>query len=126
MPIVERAKPIIWLALGLLIGAGMGALIGWVVWPTQFTEADPTVLQESYQQDYATMIAANYALDGDLVGARRRLFQLGVDNLEGWLLDLTVATILSGTAEQDAIFLVNLCRDLEIYSPLMEPYLTDE
>jgi hypothetical protein len=126
MPILERAKPIIWLALGLLIGAGVGMLVGWVVWPTQFTEADPTVLQESYRQDYAAMIAANYALDGDLVGARRRLFQLGVDNLEEWLLDLTVAAILSGAAEQDAIFLVNLCRDLEIYSPLMEPYLTDE
>jgi hypothetical protein len=126
MRIVQGLKPTVWLAAGLLVGVGLGLLVGWGLWPTQFTDADPTVLQESYQRDYALMIAVNYDLDGDLVGARRRLFQLGVSNWEGWLLDLTVETILSGTAEQDAVYLVNLCRDLNIYSPVMEPYLTDE
>ena len=123
---MAKLRAIGWLTAGLLVGVGVGLLIGWVLSPTQLTEADPTVLQESYQQDYALMIAANYALDSDLVGARRRLFQLGLPDMEGWLLDLTVAVILSGTAEQDAIYLVNLCRDLDIYSPVMEPYLTDE
>jgi hypothetical protein len=115
-----------WLTAGLLIGIGLGFLVGWGIWPTQFTEADPTILQENYRRDYALMIAVNYAQDGDFGGARRRLFQLGAENLEGWLLDLTVETILSGTAEQDAVYLVRLCRDLDIYSPVMEPYLQDE
>jgi hypothetical protein len=122
----ERLGTMGWLAVGLLAGILLGMLVGWVLWPTQFTDADLTVLQESYRRDYTVMIATNYTLDGDLMGARQRLFQLGETDPEAWLLAITVETILQGTAAQDAAHLVRLCRDLGLYSPLMEPYLSSE
>jgi hypothetical protein len=122
----ERLGTMAWLTAGLLAGILLGLLVGWVLWPTQFTDADLTVLQESYRRDYTVMIAANYAADSDLMGARRRLFQLGESDPEAWLLAVTVETILQGANAADAQHLVRLCQDLGLYSPLMEPYLTSE
>ncbi len=67
------ARVLGWLALGLFLGAGLGLLLGWVVWPTEFTEADPTVLEEEYQIDYTLMIASAYWNEEDIGSARRRL-----------------------------------------------------
>ena len=118
-----RIKSILWVCLGLLFGVGLGLFLGWVAWPTEFTEADPTILQESYQQDYTLMIAANYALDGDLPGARRRLASLGKENTNAWLLDQVVAHILENENETEIRQLVLLAHDMGLSSPAMTPYL---
>ncbi len=116
-------RVILWLAAGAALGVTAGFLVGWVIWPIEFTEADPTVLEESYQRDYTIMIAAAYDLDGDLVSARRRLASLGRDDVDGWLLEVTVDHIL-GQEDQDEIRqLVHLAADLGLESPLMAPYL---
>ncbi len=112
-----------WIALGLLIGAGLGLVIGWVVWPIEYVEADPTVLEDSYFDDYVLMIASAYSLDEDLNLARRRLNSMGLENLDSWYLSFTVDQILNGADETEVVFLVNLADDLGLYSPVMEPYL---
>lgn len=111
------------LGLGLLVGAAVGLLIGWVVWPIEFTEADPTVLEDGYQRDYTLMIATAYAGDGDLDLAQRRLRSLGKVDSEAWLLTVTVDHILQARAEPEIRFLVDLADDLGLYSPIMDPYL---
>ena len=112
-----------WIALGLLIGAVLGLVIGWVVWPIEYVEADPTVLEDSYFDDYVLMIASAYSLDEDLNIARRRLSSLGLEDLDGWYLSFTVDQILGDADETDVVFLVKLADDLGLYSPVMEPYL---
>lgn len=114
---------VLWLAAGAALGVTAGFLVGWVIWPIEFTEADPTVLEESYQRDYTIMIAAAYDLDGDLIAARRRLAGLGKDDVDGWLLTVAVDHILGQEDEVEVRQLVQLASDLGLESPLMAPYL---
>jgi hypothetical protein len=97
--------------------------LGWVVWPAEFEEADPTILEEQYQRDYTVMIASTYALDGDLAAARRRLNSLGKVDSNAWLLNQVVAHILENENETEIRQLVRLATDLGLSSPAMTPYL---
>ncbi len=114
-----------WLGLGIILGIAVGLLIGWVVWPIEFTEADPTVLEDSYQHEYTVMIASAYALDQDPTMARQRLTSLGKEDMEGWLLSVTVNHILAGADETEIEHLVKLSTDFGLYSPAMDPYLVN-
>lgn len=109
--------------LGLVIGIAFGLLVGWVAWPLEFTEADPTILEESYQRDYTLMIASAYWLDDDLTLARQRLNSLGKEDAGQWLLAVTVDTILEQGDETQIRHLVKLAADLGLSSPAMDPYL---
>ena len=115
---------VLWLSLGVILGMAAGLLLGWVVWPIEFTEADPTVLEDSYQHDYTVMIATAYSLDGDLNGARQRLNSLGKQDANAWLLSVTVDHILNQANENEIRYLVRLASDLGLYSPAMEPFMT--
>jgi len=112
----------IWLVLGCLIGIGIGLLLGWVAWPPEFTEANPTVLDGQYKRDYALMIASTYWEDQDLNSARNRLSNLGEVDALGWYRDVTLDFILDEEDEEDIRHLVNLAADLGIYSQVMEPF----
>lgn len=119
-------RPLVWIGLGLLLGAALGLYLGWVAWPTEFVEANPTILEEEYRRDYTLMIANAYVLDGDLDAARRRLHSLGDEEPDRWLLTMTVDAILAGRDEETVILpLVKLSRDLGLNSPAMAPYLSD-
>ncbi len=115
---------VLWLAVGAAGGIAAGFLVGWVIWPIEVTEADPTVLEDSYQLDYTIMIAAAYDLDGDMVLARQRLASLGKDDVDGWLLTVTVDHILGQEDEGEIRHLVRLASDLGLESPVMTPYLS--
>ncbi len=78
----RRRKPAIrrWLALlaGLAIGLALGLTITWVLWPVEYTNADPADLRPSYKDDYVRMVAAAYQMNGNLSVAKRRLAQLNL------------------------------------------------
>lgn len=113
-----------WTGLGLVVGLGLALYLGWVAWPTEFTEADPSILRDEYRRDYTLMIANAYMLDGDLPAARRRLYSLGQEAPDQWLLKMTIDAILSGRDEATVILpLVKLAHDLGLNSPAMVPYL---
>lgn len=115
-------RMIIWLVIGLIIGLGFGLILGWVVWPTEFSEADPTVLEDQYKRDYTLMIASTYWEDGDLNAARDRLDNLGESDPFGWYRAVTLDHILGSEDDLEIRHLVNLAADLGIYSQAMEPY----
>lgn len=116
-------RAVVWLALGLALGVALGLYVGWVAWPLEVTEANPTILQEQYRQDYTLLIAAAYGEDGDLEAARQRLYSLNPDDPAGWLVKFTVDYILAGRDETEIRQLVRLANDLGLYSPAMAPYL---
>lgn len=112
-----------WLGLGLLLGVAFGLFLGWVAWPAEFSETDPSFLDDSYQGDYALMIASAYSMDGDLATAQRRLRSLGLEDSTGWLLLVTVDHILNSGDQIGSRHLAKLSSDLGLYSPAMDPFL---
>ena len=115
-------RGIFWLSLGLALGVGLGLFVGWVIEPAEFTNANPSVLQEDYRRDYALMIATAYAADNDLETAARRVDSLG-ENGRDFLFSLTLSMILAGEKETDIRYLAQLAADLGLSSPAIEPYL---
>ncbi len=112
------------ISIGLGLGVGLGLLLGWIVWPTEFTNATPVILQDAYRQDYIRMIAAAYAADGDLETAETRLNSLGPNGQEN-LFSLMLESILAGSDEAEIRQLVQLAAALGFTSPAMTPYLTE-
>ena len=113
----------VWLMVGLAIGSGLGLYYGWVVDPTDFTNATPAMLEESYRQDYMVLVAASYAYTGDLATAERRLNRLGETAVSD-LFNLMLDQILRDENEQRIRQLVYLVADLDAgYSPAMDVYL---
>lgn len=119
---MNRLRPLLVVLLGLGIGIGLGLYLGWVAWPTEFTDANPAVLQESYRQDYVRMVADAYAADGDLTAARQRIASLGEDGRD-FLLSVTLDAILLGQDDVTIRRLVRLSADLGLSSPALQPYL---
>ncbi len=115
-------RSITWISLGALVGIGLGLLVGWVVWPLEYSEADPSILEVGYQRDYTLMIASAYSLDRDLDLARSRLRSLDLDEPNKWLLTVTVDHILEGENAIVSQHLVDLASVLGLYSPVMDPY----
>lgn len=74
---MNRRRTIAVALLGLLLGAGLGLLAGWVLWPAQYDSVTPELLAADRQIDYAKMIAAHYARSSDLDLARTQLARLG-------------------------------------------------
>ncbi len=108
--------------IGMAAGIGLGVYLGWFAWPTEYTDANPSILQATYQHDYIKMIAAVYADDGNLPEAQRRIASLGENGGET-LFSFTLDTILRAGDEAEIRQLVLLSADLGYRSPAMEPYL---
>ncbi len=110
------------ITIGLIIGAGLGLYLGWVAWPTEFTDANPTVLEENYRRDYLVMVATAYQLDNDLPTAQRRVNSLGEES-HTFLVNTIIDLILQQGDEPTIRQLVRLAADLGLSSPAMQPYL---
>ncbi len=123
---MNRYRNPLFLIIGLAAGISLGLYLGWVIWPTEFTDANPSVLQASYQQEYVQLIADAYAADNqDLSTARRRLNELG-GNSDELLLDTITDAILSEADDGEIRRLVRLASDLGLSSPAMTPFLPAE
>lgn len=97
----------------LAVGIAIGLVITWVLWPVQFTGAEPADLRQSYKDDYIRMISSAYQMDGDLTAARQRLSQLGLGNPTQTINRLiTRQTTSTNTAELDA--LTSLSQSLSV------------
>lgn len=60
--------------LGLIIGL---IVLGWWLWPVQWTDAAVSNLRQDVQQDYLTMTIQSFARSGDTVEAQKRWTELG-------------------------------------------------
>ena len=112
------------LLLGLVLGGVFGLYLGWFQFPRDTYRGDMTELAQSFRDDYAVMIAAGYAADGDLPGALDRLSRLRVDDIPRYVQRLTDRVIASSARDiRDIRLLVALARGLGRLTPAMEPFL---
>ena len=114
----------VFLLLGLAVGIGLGLYLGWVTWPTQYTEDNPSILQQSYQQDFLLMTAVSYSDDGNLGAATQRVDSLG-ENGRSLLLNTTIDLILTNPTSSNIPPLARLANDLGENNPTLLPYLTE-
>lgn len=112
------------LLLGLILGGVFGLYLGWFQFPRDAYRGDMTELAQSFRDDYAVMIAAGYAADGDLQGALDRLSRLRVNDVPRYVQQLTDRVIASSARDiRDIRLLVALARGLGRLTPAMEPFL---
>ncbi len=115
-------KHIFLVFIGVLIGAAIGLYLGWVAWPTEFTDANPAALNNVERRDYALMTAVVYADTHDLQTARRRAASLGEDG-EAAYFSITMDSILRSDNAAEIQLFVELADALGHTSPAMEPFL---
>jgi hypothetical protein len=66
--------------VGFVIGAIFGLVIlGWWLWPVEWTNASPAQLSEEWKVDYMRMAVAAYAQTGDAAKAKERFEAMGVN-----------------------------------------------
>lgn len=63
--------------LGLAAGGGVGLLVGWVLWPVEYTDVAPDSLYPAQRQEYILLIAQSYAYERDLEAAQAQMSALG-------------------------------------------------
>ena len=119
---MKRLPTPIFILLGLAIGIGLGLAVGWVFWPTEFTDANPTVLEDRYRRDYVQLIADSYALDNNLAAAQQHINDLGEDGPQ-YVLQVLIEMILRQDDEAAIRRLARLANDIGQYTPAMAPYL---
>ena len=108
--------------MGLAAGILLGLYLGWIAWPTEFTDANPSVLAAPYKQEYLLMVATIYTADGNLPAAQQRLMTLGQDG-RTFLNDYVLDQILRGERGDDTRRLAQLAHDCGLDSPALQPFL---
>ena len=70
---------IISFVVGLLIGL---VVLGWWLWPVQWTDAGPSDLRIEYQETYLRMAIDSYTLNQDAAVAQQRIAEVGENSAE--------------------------------------------
>jgi hypothetical protein len=71
-------KPIVSISIGVLIGLILGwFVIGWWLWPVEWTDASPADLRADEQETYLRLAIDSFALHGDQAEAQKRWEALG-------------------------------------------------
>jgi len=78
-------KPAIAATLGVIAGLALGLIIGWGIWPVQWTDATPEVLRADLQEDYLRMTIDSFRFNGDQILALQRYQVLGPDAAQVFL-----------------------------------------
>lgn len=110
------------LILGIGIGIGAGLVLGWGVFPREYSEGTLPELARQHTDEYTVMIAAGYVADGDIQGALERLNLLGVDNSPAHVQEVTERYITNSRDIEDIRLLVALSEGFGRLTPIMEPY----
>ncbi len=66
-------RPTLALAVAALLGLGLGLVVGWVVWPVQWTDAGPQHLRADLQEQYLKNVAMRLQVDNNVQAAQAAL-----------------------------------------------------
>ncbi|MBN1400679.1 MAG: hypothetical protein JXA74_07570 [Anaerolineae bacterium] len=94
-----RGLPVFWLVVALLVGIGLGLLSGWVIWPVDWYDTDPSDLRARHKAAYIIGVADSLAVTGDLQVAKDRIIELTDDEID---LQQVADLVESVAAEKEA------------------------
>ncbi len=117
LQIVQQRKTLVALIGGGVLGLLLGLLIGWELWPVQWTNATPKHLRSDFQSEYVLWVAEEYADTGDPEWARTKL---GAEFWEEGELIRTLEEMAGEASGQEAIRLRALAQALETTAPAEE------
>jgi hypothetical protein len=109
--------------VGIALGVGLGFLIGWGIWPVEYYDTDPVDLKEEHKEEYIVLVAASYALSGDLDQARGRLAKLEEEDVAQVVTDLAQRYLQRGENMTVTRNVVNLADALGSATELMLAYV---
>ncbi len=102
----------LWIVLGLILGAGVGAAVTRLLVPVRYSDTAPMSLGGAGKDAFREMIAAAYAADGDLGRASARLALLGDPSPVSSLAAQAQRLVAQGQSYQEARQLAQLAADL--------------
>jgi hypothetical protein len=91
--------------VGVAVGLGLGFLMGWGIWPVEYYDTDPVDLRAEHKEEYIVLVAAAYAVNGDLDHAKDRLAKLEEEDIGQVVADLAERYLERG---EDATTTTNL------------------
>lgn len=109
------------LLIGVLIGLTVAVLIGWWLYPVEYTNSSLEDLDPDYQEEYTVMIAEGYLYDRDMNGALARLQPLGEENIFDFIQQLT-ERFISQSNVPAITPMVALAEAIGRLTPAMEIY----
>lgn len=125
--------------IALVLGIGLGLYLGWIQFPSQYTDGQMCQLEWSYQESYTLMVARGYRQDRNLNKALDRLRPLRavgvtgcenerpykIDNIPDWVQYFTEQQISRGADPQEIRDLVVLADAFDRLTPIMEGFLSE-
>jgi hypothetical protein len=117
---MQRATTIT-LIVGLALGALIGAGLGWL-FPVQDVGAGFDKFSPDYKADYVVMVGAAYAVDNDWDAVQSRLGLLGQPDPAGYVALLAQQYIAQGRDQDDIRNLVRLAARFGYVTSPMLPY----
>ena len=114
------ARIVFSLIIGIVLGVMLGLYVGWVQFPAEYVDSPLSLLDAGYKDEYTVMIAYGYVFDRDLESAVDRLRNLGVNNVAGYVQELTERYITDGLSLDDIRHLVTLAEAMGRLTPMME------
>ncbi len=115
-------RTLITLFIGLAIGAAIGVGAGWLA-PVGDVGASFAEFSAGYKADYAVMVGAAYADDGDWDAAQARLGLLAEPDPAGYIVTLTEQYIAENRDPDDIRNLARLAARFGYVTPPMIPFL---
>ena len=70
----KRLQPLL---IGLLFGAFIALIYGWLIRPVEYIDTSPDSLRIDFRTDYVLMVAESFGTNEDLILAQVRLAALG-------------------------------------------------
>jgi hypothetical protein len=120
-PVTDLAQRQPWLValasffLGLIIGL---PVLGWWLFPVQWTNASFADLHSDFKQEYVRLVANNYAYDFDAVAAARRVSALGPNA------STVVSDTIASSQGRDAIAVSQLKQVIDASGAVAPPVTT--
>jgi len=107
-------KPVVAAALGFVVGLFIGLVVlGWGLWPVQWTNADPSSLRSDLQEDYLRMTIDSFVYNPVNKLAIQRYQELGSEALA------VFERIRAGYPDQNAI--LNFAKVVQVTAPTATP-----
>jgi len=114
----NRRQRLLLLALAFAAGLFLGwMVIGWWLWPVQWTDSGPWDLRSDYRQTYVNLVAEEYWRGRDLARVRQNL--AGWDETELAILLATMDARATSTEERQRLVLLKEVLALPDYQASM-------